>query len=117
MEKALDDILDIEGVREALLISPAGETVFRAGSDSGSGPSFPDGGLEVASFSGLTEADLFFEDARLYVRLGPWGYLMVLMEHGTPAAMVRLNCDALAAVLGSGKNRRKRGRFFFKRDR
>jgi hypothetical protein len=117
MEKALDDILGIEGVREALLISPAGETVFRAGGGPGSGPSFPDGGLEVGNFSGLTEADLFFEDVRLYVRLGPWGYLMVLMEHGAPAAMVRLNCDALAAVLGNAKNGRRRGRFFFKRKR
>lgn len=117
MEKALDDILDIDGVREALLISPAGETVFRAGSGSGSGPCFPDGGLEVGRFAGLSEADLFFQDVRLYVRLGSWGCLMVLMEHGAPAAMVRLNCDALAAVLGNGKNGRKRGRFFFKRNR
>ncbi len=117
MEKVFNDILDIQGVREAILISPHGETVFRAGREAGDGPTFPESGLDVASFAALTEVDLFFEDTRLYVRSGPWGYLMVLMDHATPAAMVRLNCDTLAAVLGNEKKPHKRGRFFFSRNR
>jgi len=68
MEKAFNDILDIQGVREAVLISTQGETVFRAGRESGSGPAFPQSGLDVAGFAALTEADLFFEDFRVL----PW---------------------------------------------
>lgn len=119
MEKVFDDILDIQGVWEVLLTSPEGKVIFRAGRGphTGTGASFPDDSMDIRGFAGLAEADLFFEDARLYVRPAPSGYLMVLMDPGAPAAMVRLNCDTLATTLKNGKTGRKRSRFIFKRNR
>lgn len=119
MEKALDDILGIQGVWEVLLTSREGKVLFRVGKGpgTGTGASFPDDSLDIRGFEGLAEADLFFEDARLYVRLAPSGFLMVLMDPGASAAMVRLNCDSLAATLENGKNGRKKSRLFFKRNR
>ena len=117
MQKAFDDILAIEGVRGALLISPGGETLFRAGGEAGAELPLTENGLDMEGLAELTEADLFFENVRLYVRPGPWGYLVVLMDHAAPAAMVRLNCDTLTTVLHDGKTTRRRGRFFFRRGR
>ena len=117
MQKAFDDILGIEGVRGALLVSPGGETLFRAGGEAGQDAPPAGNRLDLEGLAELTEADLFFENVRLYVRPGPWGYLVVFMDHAAPAAMVRLNCDTLAAALQNGKTPRRRGRFFFRRGR
>ncbi len=115
MESAFNDILDIEGVRGALLISPAGETVYRAGSTAAADIGPTRNGLDLEGLADLTEADLFYENARLYLRPGPWGYLVVVMDHDAPAAMVRLNCDALTAALQKGGKSRRKTRLFFRR--
>ncbi len=117
MEKAFNDILEIKGVRGALLISPTGETVFRSGRAPAADIDPLQNDLDLAGLAEFAEADLFYENARLYVRPGPWGYLMVIMDHGAPAAMVRLNCDALTVALGNGGKQRRKARFFFRRGR
>lgn len=119
MEKVFKDILAIPGVWEVLLTSSEGKVVCRAGggNHTGTGACFPQDRLDTRGFEGLAETDLFFEDARLYVRPAPSGYLMVLMDPKAPAAMVRLSCDTSAAALKNGSNGKKRSRFFFKRDR
>ncbi len=117
MEKAFNDILEIEGVRWALLISPTGETVFRSGGAPAVAIDPAQNSLDLPGLGEFAEADLFYENARLYVRPGPWGYLMVAMDHGAPAAMVRLNCDALTMALGNGGKPRRKARFFFRRGR
>lgn len=117
MEKAFNDILEIKGVRGALLISPTGETVFRSGGAPAADIDPAQNGLDLEGLAQFAEADLFFENARIYVRPGPWGYLVVVMDHGAPAAMVRLNCDALTMALGNGGKPRRKARFFFRRGR
>jgi hypothetical protein len=64
------------------------------------------------SLNGVREADLVFEQGRLYIRRTERGYLLVLMGLFAPVPMVRLKCDILLPRLnGTGERGRRRGFF------
>ena len=49
--------------------------------------------------NGIMEADLIFENKRIYLRKTATGYLMILMGTSAPAALVRLNIDLILPAI------------------
>ncbi|MDY6972637.1 MAG: hypothetical protein SV775_09960 [Thermodesulfobacteriota bacterium] len=101
MKKLFDDILNMKGVKGIMLLSFKGKLLLKEFT-----PLLPvlledrDWTPFVKALAGVQEADLVFENLRLYIRNSPTGYLVVLMEVLAPIAMVRLNCDILLPSLG-----------------
>lgn len=100
MKELFNDILSMEDVKGAMLFSFEGKLVFKEFSS----PLSEDPGNRnwipfVEALNGVREADLVFENSRLYIRKTDLGYLLVLMGSFAPSAMVRLNCDVLLPSL------------------
>jgi hypothetical protein len=104
MHKLFNDIINLEGVKGVLWLSPDGGILFEK--------------MNVAlqkvvenwdwtdflnAINGLREIDLAFEFGHLYLRKTQAGYLMVFAGSETPNAMLRLNCDILLPALKKGK--------------
>ncbi len=113
MKKRFKDVLSIEGVKGALYLSFEGRIVFK---DFKAQP-FP--GLErmdilspIQSLKGVKEADLVFNNCRIYLRKAPEGYIMVILGQFADMAMVRLQCDLLLPNLKPKRPVRGLMRFF-----
>lgn len=118
MREIFNEILAMEDIQGVLLLSPEGETVFKAFN----APVRKENELAssfyeiVRSLNGIREADLLLEKARVYIRKSDISCLIVLMGSLASAAMVRLSCDMILASLNEAKAG-KGLRQIFKRDR
>ena len=97
MKEIFQDILDMEDVFGVMFFSPEGKLLFKEfplppPEDPETRDWWP---LFTASLDGVKEADLLFDQRRLYIRETDMGYLMVLMGSLAPTAMLRLSCDML----------------------
>lgn len=116
MKELFDDILKIEDVEGVMLFSLEGELVFKEFLS----PLIDESetmdlwGVFIDSLKGIREAELVFENARLYVRKTSSGYVMILMGVFAPVAMVRLNCDIILPSLKKAATT-KGWRNFFKK--
>jgi len=113
MEKLFRDILSIDDVKGVMLFSFEGDIIHKqflsqSSVDPGSIDWFP----FIESLKGIREADLVYENSRLYIRKTGSGYLMVLLGFFAPIVMVRLNCDLLLPSLGQKAVPKGLGRFF-----
>jgi len=115
MMKALfRQILEIEDVQGVSLISFAGEVIYQEDSGVFTRDAEKSGvwGRLFKAMQGTREADLVFENMRLYIRRTELGYLIIVMGLFAPAAMVRMNCDMLLPALKrKGKFKGLRGFF------
>ncbi|MCF8061652.1 MAG: hypothetical protein K9M82_03970 [Deltaproteobacteria bacterium] len=66
----------------------------------------------IKALDGIREADFIFENCRVYVRESAGGYILVLMGHFAPVAMVRLNCDIVLPSLKQVHASKGLARFF-----
>ncbi|MFZ1983626.1 MAG: hypothetical protein WAU91_04385 [Desulfatitalea sp.] len=114
MEKELKKILELENVNGCLLVSPEGQVQYSEF------PSQAPRGLEqcqwralVDALDGIHEADALFENARLYIRSSPTGYLLVFLDLYAAIAMIRLQCDVLIPTLKPQAQEQKGLRRFF----
>ena len=116
MKEMFQDIIKMDGVNGVLLLSFEGSVLFENYAEAGTHP--PRGrdwlGL-ISAFDGAREADVIFEDARIYVRRSEIGYLMVLISSTMPVAMLRLNCDILLPALKPSQGSKGLKRFFKKK--
>ena len=115
MRELFNDILNIEGVKGLMLLSFAGDIIFRelnhiVRDDVENRDWRP----FIESLAGLRETDLIFEKGRLYIRRTDIGYLVVLMGSFVPIAMMRLQCDILLPSLKPAKATKGIRRFFKK---
>jgi len=114
MKTKFKDILDIDDVHAAFLIAPDGkvlmqQVVMHAGEDL---KRF-DWRLFAQSMGAVREAELVFDNVRLYLRQSPAGLVIVVMGRFALIAMVRLNVDILMPALEQSKKQSKGlGRFF-----
>lgn len=99
------DVLPMEDVKGVLLFSTAGELLFNQFSSpleekltKESWASFID------VLSDVQEAELVFDQLKLYIRRAELGFLMVAMERSASVSMVRLHCDVLVPSLTNGKS-------------
>lgn len=112
--KALSEtLMQTPGVSGVLLLSREGAVLHDAGStrDSRSGSGTPRADLAQA-LSGMREVELVFERRRIYARRVESGYLLVVMEPSASAAMIRLQCDALAPSIRQKAGPTGLGRLF-----
>ena len=101
MKALFSDILSTKDVKGVMLFSFDGELIFKE-------YLFPLGRelenkdwwhLFLYSLKEANEADLIFENCRLYVRKTELGYLLVHMGPFAPAAMIRLHTDLVLPSL------------------
>jgi hypothetical protein len=100
MKELFKDIMGIEDVEGVMVFSFDGQLVYDDFLNELSGT------LEniswksfIDSISTVREADIIFENKRLYIRKALTCYLVVTMGLFAPVAMVRLNCDILLPSL------------------
>ena len=105
MRELFNEILAMEDIQGVLLLSPEGETIFKAFN----APVRKENELGkclyeiVRSLNGIREADLLLEKLRVYIRMSNMSYLIVLMGSLASAAMVRLSCDMILPSLNDAK--------------
>jgi hypothetical protein len=117
MKDLFKDIIDIEDVQGIIFLAFDGKPVFRKfvshwpqEFEDKNWPAF------VTAFNGVQEAELVFENTRLYIRRTGSGYILIAMGRFALTAMVRLNCDLLLSSLDQTKKKPKGiGRFFKKK--
>jgi hypothetical protein len=105
VKELFNDILSLEDVRGVVVSSLEGEILFSEPSletDS----SLP---LFIRSLGAVREADLIFENSRVYVRRTDRGFLVILLGLFASGAMLRLHVDMILPSLkdrGKGKGLR-----------
>ena len=115
MQELFKDILDMEGVKGLMMFSFAGEPVLKEFNQAPpEGIESRDWSLFIESLAGMRETDLLFKKGRLYIRRTDIGYLVVLVGHFMPIAMLRLQCDILLPSLKPAKSPRGIRRLFRK---
>ncbi|MEJ2724143.1 MAG: hypothetical protein P8175_05750 [Deltaproteobacteria bacterium] len=116
MKALFADILNLDDVWGVMLFSFEGEPLLR---EFLPGPVAEPQHSElwpqvIEAMGRIKEADLIFENSRIYVRRTDLGYLFVLLDAFAQTALVRLNCDILSPSLKEMKgNKGIRG--FFKK--
>lgn len=101
MKELFRDILSIDDVIGVMLFSFKGELIFKEflsplSEEPETREWWP---LFIDSLQGVREADIVYENSRLYIRKTDLGYLLILMGLFAPVAMMRLNCDILLPTL------------------
>ena len=115
MRELFNDILNIDGVKGLMLLSFAGEIIFKELNHAvHENVENRDWRLFIESLADVRETDLIFEKGRLYIRRTDIGYLVVLMGSFVPIAMMRLQCDILLPSLKPVKATKGIRRFFKK---
>ena len=114
MRELFNDILTIDGVKGLMLLSFAGEIIFREFQIAHELIENNDWRLFIESLADIRETDLIFQKGRLYIRRTDIGYLVVLMGSFVPIAMMRLQCDILLPSLKPAKASKGIRRFFKK---
>jgi hypothetical protein len=109
------DIVDMDGVKGAMLLSFDGAILFEDYRESGAAALEP-GDREglLAALDGVQETDAVYRDGRIYIRRSDLGFLLVNMSAAASAAMLRLNCDILLPTLKSTAEPKGMKRFFRK---
>jgi hypothetical protein len=113
MPELFKDILNVKGVKGAMLLSTRGELLFkRFISDVPLDPAKTNWKRFVELLDGVRETDLIFEKGRLYIRKTDMGYLVISVSLFAPMAILRLNCDILSPSLTPAKSTKRWSRFF-----
>lgn len=117
MKARLDDILANDDVLGVFLVSAEGRVLAGRHAPARDGGPAPEPGPDdlkplLEAMKGVREADLIFDRLRIYVREAGGDYLVVLMGHFAPAAMVRLDCDVLLPAIEKARGPKGLGRFF-----
>jgi hypothetical protein len=116
LQDNFSEIMAVRGIRGVVLFTGGGEVLY----DSFDGDtrcdvgSFDNWEAVSASLAGVHEAEVVFDQGRIYIRRSEVGILVVVMDSKASPAMVKLNCDILLPNLKkavSGKGIRR----FFKR--
>jgi len=116
MKELFKNILKMDGVRGVLLLSFEGGVLFERHSEPFPLPSAKQEWLGlVAALDGTREADIIYQNARIYVRRSEIGYLLILMSPFVSVAMLRLNCDILLPSLKPSQEPKGIKKFFKKK--
>jgi hypothetical protein len=117
MKALFRDILNLDDVWGIMLFSFEGESLFKEFLPGPVGePQHSEFWPQIiGSIGRIREADLIFENSRVYLRRTELGYLFVLMDAFAQTALVRLNCDILAPSLKEMKGSTGLRRLFKKK--
>lgn len=115
MEPDFQEILNLDDIKGVMVLSPEGQLLFQKMTSpelSSIRAEIKDWTPFLKALQGVREADFIFEHYRLYLRESAGGYLLILMGHFAPIAMVRLHCDILLPSLKQVHASKGLGRFF-----
>jgi len=103
MADIFKDVIGIDGVYGVLFFTEAGDlslsqftSDFQSDEEQIKAVDWPS---MIKELSGITEAEVMFDDGRFYIRKTNSGYLMVALDDHAPMSMVRLNCEVLLPAL------------------
>lgn len=120
MEKFFNNILDVKSVIGVFFIPENGLSALsflrddrRDGNDSYNFENADWKALAAVLGDGL-EAELVFEENRIYLRRNSNGFTVVVMEHGADVDLVRLGCEIAADLIDRMKKPNVFRRFFTK---
>ena len=100
MDEILEGITKLDGVTGVFLLS--GENKLVAQKFSGMKPLNIANQKWTPSFSmpeKINEAEMIYENGRIFARRVDQGYLLVLMSASAPLSMIKLDCDVACAAL------------------
>jgi hypothetical protein len=108
MEEIFSELLDQNKVIGVLYLSLEGKILFQklhqpADRDLATINWLP----FVQSVSQIKEADLVFSGGRFYIRQVHGGFLIIPLENGAQASMIRLSCDLVMPALRQHEQKRK----------
>ena len=114
MKEQFKDILSLDDVKGAFVVSTTGEIVFQSFSAE---PAKPITELDLRKLtqglSTVVEVELIYENIRLYIRKFARGFVVIVMGRFALVSMVRLNCDIiLPSLSGESEKPKGIGRFF-----
>ena len=113
MESVFQDILGIKDVRGVFMFSGDGGVIYEEfAPGTACKMELVDWRQAAGALEGAREAELLFDNLRLYVRRLGTGYLCVVMGISAPTAMVRLNCDLVLPAIQKQKAAKGLKRFF-----
>ncbi len=100
MNELFTEVLGIENVHGALVVTDEGKLLFQKFNQA------PAGKVETADWAGFVnsldkakEADLIFENRRIFARRMTDGYIVVVTGLYAPISMVRLSADVLVPAV------------------
>ena len=114
MRDLLNDILNMEGVKGVMILSTDGGVIFNEMRSGMTDPNGKEWAFFIDSMKDISEAELVFTGARVYVRKSGTSYVLILADLTVPMPMLRLNCDIMLPALKAAKGS-KGIKGFFKR--
>lgn len=110
MEQLFDDILNLPGVQGVFFFSEDGTLEYhKMGVTPKSNLSIINWKPFIQSLGQIKEADLVYENCRIYIRQTYGGYLLIHMNQLAQASMIRLNCDLLMPHLKAYSEKKTKG--------
>lgn len=104
MKKILEEIIELDGVIGCLFLSKEGQiahalfpSTSTVSTESHNWPAF------IKALGNIAEADVLFEDKRVFMRRTNNGYLLVVAEPHAILSLIKLNCDILVQKLNMYK--------------
>jgi hypothetical protein len=114
MQNIFRDVIKMDGVYGLVFLARDGQVLFE--SIDPHWVSLPQGYRDwpqlMTVLQKMREADMVYENGRLYLRATEQGYLLVIMGPVVSIAMVKLNCDIILPQLKSEKPAGKLKGFF-----
>lgn len=113
MDRLFAEIMEINGVKGAMLFSTDGEMVHKEFSET------PPVQLEdnafwanvFSSFKGMKESEIVTVNCRLYIKETTLGFILIWMKADVRIALIRLNCDIIIASLEAEKKKPSKGKW------
>jgi predicted regulator of Ras-like GTPase activity (Roadblock/LC7/MglB family) len=118
MKDIFKDLVEISGVRGAVVLNPAGELITsRFSSPYGKTSAVEKYNWEpfLKALGEVTEADFVFDKGRIYLKKLQAGFLLVIMDDMASVSMVRLNCEILLPEVEALNSGSRIGRIFKKK--
>jgi len=115
MENVFSEIVGMDGVKGAMLLSFDGTILFEDYRGTSAAPFEAHDRLGLlAALDGVRETDAVYQGGRIYIRRSDIGFLLVTMSDTASVPMLRLNCDILLPTLKPAGESRGLRRFFRK---
>jgi hypothetical protein len=115
MNEIFQEIMELDHVTGGLFISKEGKVVYSQFLTQAMVPFENHNWLSLINALGnISEADILYENARLFLRKTNAGYLLILTEPYAILSLIKLQCDLLIQKLNEYKPNKSVSRFFKK---
>ncbi|MBF0396332.1 MAG: hypothetical protein HQK78_06140 [Desulfobacterales bacterium] len=113
MKELFTDILKINDIDGVLILSFEGKSIYSEFTSTKYQSIINENWVNfVNALEKIREAEVVFQDRRIYIKRAGVGFLIIVMGKTAPLAMVRLNCDILLPELEQSKKKSWFGKIF-----